>query len=219
MSDRWTIDVWHDPTVTAATDVDHPTRSITHRAAKVVTETFAPAVLAALMPLIIALHVSADLLTGLGWAALAVFFSAVIPFGVILLGVRRGQLTDHHIGRREQRRKPLLLGLVSVVTGLTLLIVLGAPRELVAMVVVIFGVVLILTVVNMFWKLSGHAAVASGSASVLVIMFGPALLAAFVAVAAVGWSRVVLRAHTTTQVITGTIAGILIATPAYLLVA
>jgi len=205
--------------VTTSPATDLPTRPATRRIASVITEAFAPAVLAALLPLTIALHASEDLLTGLGWAGLAAVFSAVIPFGVIWLGVRRGQLTDHHIGKREQRRKPLLLGLGSVLIGLTLLIALGAPSDLVATIVVIFGVVLILTVVNMFWKLSGHAAVASGTASVLVIVFGPALLATFVIVVAVGWSRVQLRAHTPTQVVTGTIAGILIAIPTYLLVA
>ncbi|MGW0436618.1 phosphatase PAP2 family protein [Micromonospora sp. NPDC003197] len=204
---------------TTSSDTETQPRPTAHRIASVITEAFAPAVLAGLLPLVIALHASTNLLAGLGWAALAVFFSAVIPYGIIWLGVRRGQLTDHHIGVREQRRKPLLLGLVSVLVGLALLLVLGAPRPLIAMIVVIFGVVLILAVVNMFWKLSGHTAVASGSATVLVIAFGPALLAAFVIVVAVGWSRVQLRAHTPTQVVTGFIAGILIAAPTYLLVA
>lgn len=205
--------------MTTRTAPERTIRPTTHRIASVITEAFAPTVLAALLPLVIALHASTNLLAGLGWAALAAFFSAVIPYGIIWLGVRRGHLTDHHIGKREQRRKPLLLGLVSVLVGLTLLILLGAPRPLIAMIVVIFGVVLIIAVVNLFWKLSGHTAVAAGCASVLVIAFGPALLAAFVIVIAVGWSRVQLRAHTPMQVVTGFIAGILIATPTYLLVA
>jgi hypothetical protein len=99
---------------------------------------------------------------------------------------------------------------VSVLVGLTLLGLFGAPRELVALVVALFTGGLVATVVNHFWKLSIHASVAAGSTVVLVLVFGPMLLATAVLVAAIGWSRVRLRDHTTAQVITGTVVGALV---------
>ncbi|MEU5943849.1 hypothetical protein ABZ807_32935 [Micromonospora sp. NPDC047548] len=79
--------------------------------ARIGTEGFAPAVFAAAMPLIIALHSTAPAIAvGIGWAALAVLFCSVVPYGIIWLGVRRGRLTDHHLGVREQRRGPLSTG-------------------------------------------------------------------------------------------------------------
>jgi hypothetical protein len=176
------------------------------------TEIFAPAVQAAAMPIVVALHATGDLATGLGWGALAAVFSSAIPYGVIWLGVRRGRLTDHHIGVREQRRGPLVLGLLSVLVGLAVLVVANAPAEVVAMVVVMFTVLLAVTLVNQVWKLSAHAAVTAGSVTVLVLAFGPVLLAAALVVAAVGWSRVQLRDHTVGQVMTGAVAGAVIAT-------
>ncbi|MFF5175411.1 phosphatase PAP2 family protein [Micromonospora sp. NPDC000089] len=199
--------------------VDPPARTST-RAARVVTEIFAPAVFAAVMPLIIALHSTAPaVLTGLGWAALAILFCSVIPYGIIWLGVRRGRLTDHHIGVREQRRMPLVYGMLSVLGGLFLLVLAGAPRPLIAMVVVMFAVLLVVTAINQVWKLSAHAAVAAGSVSVLIIVFGPALIPALALVALVGWSRVRLGDHLTSQVIAGALAGIVIAVPTFLLLA
>lgn len=187
-------------------------------AARIVTEVFAPAVWAATMPVVLALHATApDWPAGLGWALLAVLFSAVVPYGIIWLGVRRGRLTDHHIGVREQRRGPLVGGLLSVAAGIAALVLLGAPRPLVAMVVVMFAVLLVVTAVNQVWKLSAHAAVAAGAVGVLVLVFGPALLAAFGLVALIGWSRVRLGDHTTAQVLAGTTAGVLVAVPTYLL--
>lgn len=185
-------------------------RVAVRRAARVLTEVFAPAVLAAAMPVVIALHASDSVAAGAGWGLLVVVFTAAIPYGVIWLGVRRGQLTDHHIGERGQRRKPLMLGVASVLVGLTVLTVAGAPRELVVMTLVMLLLLLAVGVINLAWKLSAHAAVAAGSAAVLVIVFGPVLLIAVPVVAAVGWSRVELRDHTTAQVLAGAAGGVLL---------
>lgn len=139
-----------------------------------------------------------------------------MPYGIIYLGVRRGTLTDHHIGVREQRRTPLLYGFFSLLAGLTVLVLLGAPRPLVAMVVVMFAVLLVTTGINQVWKLSAHAAVSAGSAGVLITVFGPALLVVVPVVALVAWSRVRLRDHTTSQVLAGAAVGVLVAVPTFL---
>lgn len=186
--------------------------------ARIVTEAFAPAVLAAVMSLVVALHSTAPAVgAGLGWGLLAVLFCSAVPYVVIWWGVRRGRLTDHHIGVREQRRGPLAWAMVSVLAGLATLVGLGAPRQLVAMVVVMSAVLLVVSAVNQMWKLSAHAAVAAGSAAVLVVVFGPALLALAGLVALVGWSRVRLADHTPAQVLAGAVAGALVATPAFVL--
>jgi membrane-associated phospholipid phosphatase len=194
-----------------------PVRTVADRLARATTEVFDPAIWAAGMPLIIAVAATAPAwLVGLGWGLLAVLFCSVIPYGIIWLGVRCGKLTDHHIGVREQRRTPLLYGLLSVLAGVAILTLGKAPRALIAMVLVMFAVLLVVTAINQAWKLSAHAAVAAGSAAVLTIEFGPALLTVMTIVALVGWSRVRLKDHTAAQVTAGTIAGILIAIPTYL---
>ncbi|MGC4897275.1 hypothetical protein [Micromonospora sp. DT31] len=156
-------------------------------------------------------------LTGLGWSLLAILFCSAIPYVVIWVGVRRGRLTDHHIGVREQRRMPLVYGLLSVLVGLAVLVLAGTPRPLIPMVVVMFAVLLIVTAINRVWKPSAHAAVAAGSISVLVIAFGPALVPSLALVALVGWSRLRLGDHTTRQVVAGALAGILLAVPTIVL--
>jgi hypothetical protein len=149
----------------------------------------------------------------------AALFSSLIPYGIIWLGVRRGRLTDHHIRVRRQWRTPLLLGLASVVAGLILLVLLDAPRQLTAMVTVMLAVLLGIAVVNQMWKLSAHAAVSTGSITVLVMVFGPWLMPAAALIALVGWSRVQLRDHTTSQVIAGALAGTVLAAGTFSLAA
>ncbi|MDG4809499.1 phosphoesterase PA-phosphatase [Micromonospora sp. WMMD1120] len=153
----------------------------------------------------------------LGWALLATLFCSVIPNSLIWYQVRRGRLTDHHIRERRQRAKPLAYGLLSVLVGLAVLVGLDAPRTVVAVVVVMFGVGVAVTVINLLWKLSIHAAVAAGSAAILVIVHGVVLLILIPVVAAVGWSRVQLREHTTGQVVAGAAVGLAVAAPTFLL--
>ncbi|TDC26391.1 phosphatase PAP2 family protein [Micromonospora sp. 15K316] len=148
---------------------------------------------------------------GLGWALLAVVFVSGIPFAYIVGGVRRGRLTDHHVGQREQRRIPLLVGLCSVVVGLVLLVGLGAPRPVVALAVAgAIGLVVAVTVSH-WWKMSIHSAVAAGTVVILVLTFGARLLLTAPLLALVGWSRVRLRDHTVPQVVVGGLVGGLVA--------
>lgn len=180
------------------------------RVARWLTELFAPPVLAAALPPVIGAHAGRTVGSGLAWGLLGSLFVGVIPYSVIMYGVLRGRLSDRHIGVREQRTKPLALGLASVLVGIVLLVALGAPRELTALVVAMFVGGLVVTAVNHFWKLSVHAGVAAGTMLVLALTFGPALLATAVVVGAVGWSRVRLGDHTPAQVLAGTVVGAIV---------
>ncbi|MDM4723335.1 phosphoesterase PA-phosphatase [Micromonospora sp. WMMA1363] len=197
--------------------INSPGHRPTLRVARIVTEVFAPALLAAAMPIVIGVTSDLPISTGFGWALVGALFCSVIPNTLIWWGVHRGRLTDHHIRVRQQRRTPLIYGLLSVLVGLALMIGLGAPRPVTAMIVVMFALGLAVTAANLVWKLSIHAAVTAGSAAVLVIEFGPALLVSALVVALVGWSRVRLRDHTVAQVIAGTVVGLLVAVPTFLL--
>ncbi|GGM29136.1 phosphatase PAP2 family protein [Dactylosporangium sucinum] len=182
-----------------------------HRVARAVTEAFAPAVWAAAMPVVVGLHAGAP-----WWGLVTVLFTAAVPYGVIWLGVRRGRLTDHHIGKREQRRAPLAIGLASVLAGLGLLVVADAPGELVAMVVVMLLVLLGTTLVNLRWKLSAHTAVSAGAVTALTVLFGPLLAAGALLVAVIGWSRVRLGDHTAAQTVAGAVLGAAIAAAVFM---
>ncbi|MEU4240025.1 phosphoesterase PA-phosphatase [Actinoplanes sp. NPDC026619] len=179
--------------------------------ARGLTELFAPAVLAAVLPLVVGAHASTSITVGLLWGLLASLFCAVLPYALILRGVRRGTLTDHHIGVREQRTRPLLFGLASVTIGLALLLFLHAPRELTALIVASLAGGVIATAINHFWKSSIHAGVAAATTVVLTMVFGPWLLLASAITAAVAWSRVQLRDHTTAQVLVGSAIGAVVA--------
>jgi membrane-associated phospholipid phosphatase len=143
----------------------------------------------------------------MAYGALAALFVCVIPLFLLLVLVRLGKVTDHHVSNRKQRAPVLLMALGSIVAGLLVLEAVGAPPSVVAMVLAVVGGVVVLAGVSPFWKISGHAAAIASSAVIAVLMLGPAWLPLLLLIPAVGWSRVVLRAHTVAQVVAGTLFG------------
>jgi hypothetical protein len=65
--------------------------------------------LAILLPLV-GWHSAGATVNGLLLGLAGTVFAAVVPMTYIVANVRRGRLTDHHVGVREQRRTPLLVG-------------------------------------------------------------------------------------------------------------
>ena len=174
--------------------------------ARWLTEAFQPPVVVSIQLLISSLQEPGFPGT-VGYGALAALFVCVLPLFLLLILVRRGKVTDHHVSDRKQRAPVLLMALGCIALGLLVLSAVGAPQSVVAMVLAVVGGVAVLAAVSPFWKMSGHAAAISCSAVVAVLMLGAAWAPLLLLVPAVGWSRVVLRAHSVAQVVAGSLFG------------
>jgi membrane-associated phospholipid phosphatase len=177
-----------------------------NRTARWLTEVFQPPVVVAVQ-LLISPVVEPGFPGTLGYGALAALFVCVLPLFLLLGLVRLGKVTDHHVSNRKQRAPVLLMALASVAAGLLVLGSVGAPRSVVVMMLAIVAGILVIAAVSPFWKISGHAAAISSSAVIAVLMLGPAWLPLLLLIPAVGWSRVVLRAHTVAEVVGGALFG------------
>ncbi|MGW3683928.1 hypothetical protein [Streptomyces prasinus] len=95
-----------------------------------------------------------------------------------------------------------------MVTGIVLLNVLDAPREVFALVIAMLAGLASALAVTVWWQISVHNAVAGGSVMILVLVFGQVLvLPAVLFVAAIRWSCRVLKARTLAQLVCGTALG------------
>ena len=188
------------------------------RMARLVTEVMSPVVLIVVVTLIVAVH-SAGAARGLVLGLVAFFFAGGLPYGLVLIGVRRGLLTDHHITRREQRPRIMAIALTSVVVGLLVLRWLDAPRALFALVVAMVAGLAVALAITSFWKISIHAASAAGTVACLAILVSPWWLLLAPLVVLTGWARVEIRDHTPVQVSVGAIVGAGVAAGVLLLVA
>jgi MFS family permease len=156
---------------------------------------------------VIAIGAHADGLAGAGWGVLAAFFAAVLPTVFIDYGIRRGHFDDRNVGARRPRLVVLAFITASVATGLILLLVLGAPAMLTGYLAFMLISVAVLAAITMVWKISIHCAVASGSVTILALAYGPLVLAGYLLVGLLGWSRVAVRDHTIWQVVGGAVLG------------
>ena len=160
----------------------------------------------------------ADGAVGLGWGAVAALFAGVVPMAFVSRGVRRGQWADRYVGAKRPRLIVLAFIIASVAVGLALLVGLGAPGELSGYVACMLASVGVLAAITTVWKISIHCAVASGSVTILALLFGPGLIPAYLLVALTGWSRVVVKDHTVAQVIAGSLLGAAAAVVTYALI-
>ena len=157
--------------------------------ARLVGELLSPPPILAVLALVVALASSPTPATAIIWGGIAAISASVLPYALILRGVRRGRLIDKNISLREQRIRFGLVAITSILLGLVLLAAFGAPAEMVALVASIAVGVACGWVITLWWKISVHAAIAAGAATVLVLAFGPALLAVWPLVAVIAWSR------------------------------
>ncbi|MDP9844797.1 phosphatase PAP2 family protein [Streptosporangium lutulentum] len=175
--------------------------------ARWVTGLFAPQVLVIGLPPLVGLL--ADGWPGAAWGLVASALCGGVPAGVILAGVRSGRLDSHHLVDRASRTGPLLVAVAAVLVALVLLILLGAPRLLVATVTAMLAALAVTVPVTLAWKISFHAAVSAGSVVVLahVLPAVPTLVVGALLVATVCWARVRLTHHTPAQVVAGVLIG------------
>jgi membrane-associated phospholipid phosphatase len=180
------------------------------RVARLVGEVLSPPPILAVLALLVAWDSSPTPAMAVVWGGIAAVSASVLPYALILRGVRRGRLTDRNISLRQQRVRFAAVAIASILTGLTVLAAFDAPAEMVALQVSIAVGVACGWVITLWWKISVHAAIAAGAATVLLLVFGLALLVVWPLVALIAWSRVQVGDHTPAQVLAGIALGIVV---------
>ena len=180
------------------------------RVARLVGELLSPPPILVVLALVVAWASSPTPAMAVVWGAIAAVFASVLPYALILRGVRRGQLSDTNISLREQRIRFGVVAIASILLGLALLAAFNAPAEMVALLASIAVGVACGWVITLWWKISVHAAIAAGAATVLTLVFGTALLAVWPLVALIAWSQVQVGDHTLAQVLAGVALGVIV---------
>jgi membrane-associated phospholipid phosphatase len=180
------------------------------RVARLVSELLSPPPILAVLALLVAWDSSPTPAMAILWGGIAAVSASVLPYALILRGVRQGRLSDKNISLRQQRIRFAAVAITSILTGLAVLAAFDAPAEMVALQASIAAGVACGWVITLWWKLSVHAAIAAGAATVLLLVFGLALLVVWPLVALIAWSRVQVGDHTPAQVLAGIALGIVV---------
>jgi membrane-associated phospholipid phosphatase len=180
------------------------------RVARLVSELLSPPPILAVLALLVAWDSSPTPAMAILWGGIAAVSASVLPYALILRGVRQGRLSDKNISLRQQRIRFAAVAITSILTGLAVLAAFDAPAEMVALQASIAAGVACGWVITIWWKISVHAAIAAGAATVLLLVFGLALLVVWPLVALIAWSRVQVSDHTPAQVLAGIALGIVV---------
>ncbi len=149
------------------------------------------------------------------WKFIAVLgtflFTGILPALPILLMMRRGEVSDLFISKREQRTLPYAFSLLAYVFWTVFMWkTLQLPMFIVAMGIGTALSILLIALINTKWKISAHLSGVGGFAGGLFgisyqMAYNPVvfIIAIFSISALVAISRIELKAHTPMQTLAG----------------
>jgi membrane-associated phospholipid phosphatase len=185
------------------------------RVPRLVTDVLAPANLLIALLMFVGWR-STGGLRGIAWGLVAAAVCAGLPLTIVLLGVWRRRWTDIHLGLRRQRPAPILIAVAINIAAVAVLAAMGAPREVLALILATICGLTVGLAITLWWKISGHTAVAGAAAVVVVALCGPWLAAVFLVLPLVGWARVAVGDHTPAQVTVGGLLGVAVTCAVFL---
>ena len=149
-------------------------------------------------------------LDALKWSLILIAISIVPVYSVVVYFGRNDRLGSCFINVRKQRTKIYLLAGICALVGCVILIYLGAPLILLATFVAGLSATVIFMGINLWWKISLHAAFIAASVILLVILYGSLGTVTVMLLPLVGWARVELGHHSLAQVTIGAFLAALI---------
>jgi hypothetical protein len=162
------------------------------------------------LPIFLALGFASSGFSGLLCAIIVLLIVTGIPLAYLLLGRRRGWVSDLELSRREERPRFILVSLSSDVLALAILWLGNGPHLLCLIVLTYFCLAIVMFTISSFWKISMHMAGVSGFSTALVFVFGAPALWAFLSLPMVAWARLHRHKHTPAQLVAGALAGVLV---------
>jgi membrane-associated phospholipid phosphatase len=140
----------------------------------------------------------------------SITFDVTLPTCFVLYLYAKKRVTDLHISVREQRHIPYLFNIITDLIGFLFILWLLGTGVLAAIMLINVINRMLVSLINLWWKISGHAiGVTTPLAGLFWFFGGWAILPLFLLVPLVGWARVYLHAHTLAQVIAGSFFGFL----------
>lgn len=144
-------------------------------------------------------------------------FTAVLPAIPILMMLRKGEINDLFISKKEQRTMPYLISFLAYVFwSMFMWRTLQFPMFIVAMGIGSAVSIITITVINLKWKISAHLGGVGGlTGAVFGVCYRMAInplmfLIVILAISAlVALARMELKAHTPGQILAGFVVGFL----------
>lgn len=179
-------------------------KSFTLRAARVISNIFVPPTFLIITFTIIALKYEEPIKMLINFLS-AFLFGFLLPIMIFIVLRKNKLVADVDATEKKERNLPYLIGLFLSILALFISIYFKLHIFTIALWITYTVIFFPLIIINRFWKISAHAIGAAVPFAVFIYLENPFYILFFIILAAVGFSRIVLKKHTGSQVIAGAI--------------
>jgi len=141
------------------------------------------------------------------WAGFTILTSICFPVLYLFWMLRRGKISDFDIYYRDQRLKPYFFVLACGGISLLVMQISLAPHLILVLTGASLTQTLLMSIINLRWKISAHAAAMAGFAVLCFYLVGVLGVLFLLGIPLMIWSRVLLHRHTLGQTIAGSLLG------------
>lgn len=127
-----------------------------------------------------------------------------IPLGYLYLAPKEGLATKWDLPRRQDRYLFFIVAIFCTIASLYIVYLLGTPF-LFQMGLIFLGLLVILSLITIYWKISLHASINTAGSILICYIFGLQYIWVFLSIPLVFWARLTLKRHTISQLLAGTI--------------
>jgi membrane-associated phospholipid phosphatase len=173
------------------------------RLSRLTSNVLNPFLVSFIVIMLLAFKSTTSTIDAIKWALISIVLSVLPVFVVVIYLVRREKLNGIFINPREQRNGIYILASAMAAIGCGVLWYFQAPKLLAVTFTAGLVAIVVFMAINYFWKISLHTAFMASAVAVLIIVYGAAAAWTFVLLPPVAWSRMELKQHSATQVITG----------------
>lgn len=176
----------------------------------IISGIFSPFLIIALMLVYASFHYISNLEMIWPKVLIAIVFVILIPMISIYVLFKRKIISGWHLNKRADRNIPLIICLVSTLAGFIILQFLHSPKNVMAIIALIFFNILILWIITLFWKISFHAATWTVAVTILIYMHGPQWMWLYLLLIPIFWARIYRKSHTFLQGVAGAVLSVVI---------
>lgn len=171
--------------------------------ARVISTLFVPPSFSLITYILFAIFIEETSSKSIVLIIITTLFGFVFPILMFVIMRKKNIVSDQDALIKEQRTIPFLIATMIYLVGLLFLIYFDVSLITISFWFCFISNTLFTIIINKFWKISIHAMGASGAFAALVFAFGTVTFPFIIIVLLVGWSRIELKCHTLSQVITG----------------
>jgi membrane-associated phospholipid phosphatase len=174
-----------------------------NKLARIISTLFVPPSFSLIVYAVYSIYIEQNLSIGLRLFIITTLFGFVFPILMFLIMRKRNLVSDQDALIKEQRTIPFMIATVIYIIGLLLLFYFEVSIISISFWFCFISNTILTILINKYWKISIHAMGASGGFAALFFAFGVKVFPFAILVLLVGWSRIVLKCHTPSQVVAG----------------